>query len=354
MGEYNNYIESLKSELDLYNHDYSFSIPKVTVIIPAYNVEDYIYDCLISLIKQTLKEIEIIIVNDGSTDNTFSIISTFAQCDKRIKIINQNNKKAGAARNKAIKSAQGEYITFVDSDDKLNLNTIEKLYNTAKINDSDIVICGAYTIRHGKLKKGYYSIEKIPQNLKNKNLESFSITKNIFKLPAVAWGKIYKKEFLLKNNICFQEGCNGEDQIFFIKTVLLAQKIYIVNKNYYYYLKDRPTSLTYSRQKNDNSIILNFYAIEKFLREQDISQDLTYKILNKYFIKSASWLGKCSKHYREIYFSEFKNLQSYLSKNYFKYYWKYLPINKNDSYLMIKLKIFITRILFYRRNNYAE
>lgn len=125
MGEYNNFIESLNDELTLYNHNYVFNIPKVTVIIPAFNVEDYIYDCLISLVKQTLKEIEIIIINDGSTDNTFSIISTFAQYDKRIKIVNQSNQKSGAARNKAIKLAKGEYITFVDSDDTIELTTLE-------------------------------------------------------------------------------------------------------------------------------------------------------------------------------------------------------------------------------------
>lgn len=91
MGEYNNFIETLNSELELYEYQYSFEKPKVTVIIPVYNAEDYIYGCLISIIKQTLKEIELIIVNDGSTDNTFSIISIFGQHDKRIKIINQKN-----------------------------------------------------------------------------------------------------------------------------------------------------------------------------------------------------------------------------------------------------------------------
>lgn len=351
MGEYNNFIESLNDELTLYSHNYVFNIPKVTVIIPAYNVEDYIYDCLITLIKQTLKEIEIIIVNDGSTDNTFSIISTFAQYDTRIKIINQNNSKTGTARNKAIKSAKGEYITFVDSDDKLDLITLEKLYNTATANNNDIVICGAYTVKHKKRKKGYYSIEKIPKKLINKNLDSTAIKENVLTLPPIAWGKLYKTDFLVKNNILFQEGCNGEDQIFFIKTSLLANKIYILDKNYYDYRKDRPTSLTYAKQKNDNSVILNFYAIEKFLNTQDISQDLNYKILNKYFIKSASWLGKCSKKYKKAYFEEFKILQAHLLNIYPEYYWGKLNLEENDSYLMIKIKIFITQMRFNRRKN---
>ena len=354
MGEYSNFIEALNAELTLYNHNYAFQIPKVTVIIPAYNVEDYIYDCLISLIKQTLKEIEIIIVNDGSTDNTFSIISTFAQHDKRIQIINQNNKKSGAARNKALKSAKGEYITFVDSDDKLEITTLETLYNTACIHKNDIVICGAYTIRHGKLKNGYYSVKKIPQNLKNKPIESTIIKQNILSLPSVAWGKLYKTDFLINNNILFQEGCCGEDQIFFIQAILLAKSIYILDKNYYYYLKDRPDSLTYSKQKNDNSVILNFYAIENFLQTQNNLQDLNFKILNKYFIKSASWLGKCSKKYRKIYFTDLKNLQSHLLKNYPFYYWGSLNLNENDSYLIIKIKIFIKQLQLNRRKNNAD
>lgn len=162
MGEYNNFIETLNSELELYEYQYSFEKPKVTVIIPVYNAEDYIYGCLISIIKQTLKEIELIIVNDGSTDNTFSIISIFGQHDKRIKIINQKNAKTGAARNNALKLAKGEYISFVDSDDKLHKTALEELYKKANLNKSDVVICGAYSVKHNKKGKGYYSIEKIP------------------------------------------------------------------------------------------------------------------------------------------------------------------------------------------------
>lgn len=354
MGEYNNFIESLNDELTLYNLNYVFNIPKVTVIIPVYNIEDYIYDCLISIVKQTLKEIEIIIVNDGSTDNTFSIISTFAQYDKRIKIVNQSNQKSGAARNKAIKLAKGEYITFVDSDDTIELTTLETLYNTAKSNKNDIIMCGAYTNKYRKSKKGYYSIEKIPKKLKNKILENNVIKENILTFPPIAWGKLYKTNFLTENKILFQEGCNGEDQIFFIKTVLLANNIYILDKNYYYYRKDRPTSLTHSKQKNDKSVILNFYEIENFLQKQNISQELNFKILNKYFIKSASWLGKCSKKYRTIYFKEFKNLHQHLLNIYPEYYWRKLNLKENDSYLTIKIKIFTTQMLFNRRKNNAK
>lgn len=137
--------------------------------------------------------------------------------------------------------------------------------------------------------------------------------------------------------------------MFFIKTMLLADSIYIINKNYYYYLKDRKTSLTYSKQKNDNSVILNFYAIEKFLKKQNIDSNLNYKILNKYFIKAISWLGKCSNKYKTTYFNDLKKLQANLLKNYPTYYWGNLKIKEKDSYISIKIKIFISQIIFNRR-----
>ena len=129
MGEYNNFIESLNDELTLYNQNYVFNIPKVTVIIPAFNVEDYIYDCLISLVKQTLKEIEIIIINDGSTDNTQSI---FKQWEKEnnvfpIRYVYQENGGKCRAINRGLQLAEGELFFTVDSDDYLTDDALEKI-----------------------------------------------------------------------------------------------------------------------------------------------------------------------------------------------------------------------------------
>ena len=113
---------------------------KVSVVVPAYNVENYIEDCLKSLINQTLKEIEIIVVNDGSTDNTFEIINKYANLDFRIKVISQENQGISVTRNNGIKIAKGEYIGFVDSDDWVDENYFEELYNTAKKFDADISV----------------------------------------------------------------------------------------------------------------------------------------------------------------------------------------------------------------------
>ncbi len=113
-------------------------IPKVSIIIPVYNVEKYLKECLNSVVNQTLKEIEIICVDDGSTDNSLSILEEYAKKDNRINLLKQENSGAGAARNKGLDSARGEYIYFLDSDDFLELNAIEILYNQIAKNQADI------------------------------------------------------------------------------------------------------------------------------------------------------------------------------------------------------------------------
>lgn len=112
--------------------------PKISIIVPVYNVEKYLSKCLNSLINQTLAELEILCVNDGSTDNSAKILADFAKMDSRIKVFFQENSGQSAARNLAIERATGEYLGFVDSDDWVDLDYFEKLYNTAKKYDCDI------------------------------------------------------------------------------------------------------------------------------------------------------------------------------------------------------------------------
>jgi len=116
----------------------------VSIIVPVYNVEKYLEKCLESIINQTLKNLEIICVNDGSTDNSLQILEDYAKKDQRIKIINKKNRGSGAAKNTGMKNASGEYIGFVDSDDWVDLAMFEKLYNRAKSQKSDMVMCPIY------------------------------------------------------------------------------------------------------------------------------------------------------------------------------------------------------------------
>ena len=112
---------------------------KVSVIVPVYNVENFLKECLDSIVNQTLYDIEIICINDGSTDNSLAILESYAKSDDRIKIISQENKGLGAVRNVAFNHISGDYVFFIDSDDYIDLNTLKKLYENAISNDSDLV-----------------------------------------------------------------------------------------------------------------------------------------------------------------------------------------------------------------------
>ncbi len=204
---------------------------KVSVIVPVFNTEKYLEKCLNSLINQTLQDIEIICVNDGSTDKSADIIKKFVNKDSRFKLINQENKKQGAARNAGMKIAKGEYIGFVDSDDWVDLEYYEKLYNAAKRHNFDIALGTNVRVKKNINKKRlnitkekeYTSIqEKFDVNIQWKN-------------PCPT-NKIYKRDLFLKHNITWPEGVYCEDRIFTLKAVYFANGIVSVpNVNYYYF-----------------------------------------------------------------------------------------------------------------------
>ena len=171
-------------------------MPKISIIVPFYNTEKYIERCLTSLVNQTVSDIEIVCINDGSNDNSLEIVKTFANKDLRIKILEQENLKQGAARNNGTKIAVGEYIGFVDSDDWVDLDYFEKLYNAAKKYNSDIALATNVRIGNGKTKKRLnIKKEEVKTNLQEK-FDICSLAKN----PCPT-NKIYRLNMLKNNNI---------------------------------------------------------------------------------------------------------------------------------------------------------
>lgn len=226
--------------------------PKVSVIVPVFNTEKYIEKCLNSLVNQTLKEIEIIIVNDGSTDRSLEIIEKFKNSDSRIIVINQQNAKQGSARNVGINIAKGEYIGFVDSDDWVDLNYFEKLYNSAKQNNSDLALATNVRIGNGKTKKRLTLKKEIfVQNLQ----EKVDIC-NLYK-DACPTNKIYRLNFIKENNILFPEGIYCEDKIFTTKAVFYANGIATTPNVYYYYYRNPDSTVNSYKNKKNNEIYKN-------------------------------------------------------------------------------------------------
>ncbi len=342
MNYYDKYIEKLETELSSLKFEENIYAPQISIIIPAYNVENYIAKCLFSIIKQSFKDFEIIIVDDGATDHTNEIIKIFTKFDSRIKLIEQKNQGAGIAKNNALNQAIGKYIVFVDSDDILLPNALKTAYETISQNKSDVVVFGAEGILDNKKVNCSYGIEKVPENIKNKILPQKE--KYIFKLPVIAMCKIYDREFLVKNSICFQATKTGEDQIFHIKSILLANKIFVLDKNLYGYRKRRKGSLTSSKKKKDNSVVYNFYAIEDFIKNTDYSTVFKNKVLNKYFVKCVSWLGKCEDDYKEIYFQDLQKLCEFVSQNYPQLYSHEIEFSQNDTYWILKIKLGLIKL----------
>ncbi len=238
---------------------------KVSVIVPIFNTEKFLSKSLTSLINQTLSDIEIICVNDGSTDNSLNIIIEYANNDSRIKIINQENKKQGAARNAGLQIAKGEYIGFVDSDDWVDPDYFEKLYNTAKKYNSDIALATNIRIGNGKTKKRLnITEEKVAATIQEK-IDIGNQVKN----PCPT-NKIYRHSMLKDNNIIWPEGMYCEDKLFTIKAIYYANKIVSTpGVNYYYFRNPNSTVHTKSPKHNTDKNKAKKDVIE-FLREKGV------------------------------------------------------------------------------------
>lgn len=195
---------------------------KVSIIIPVYNTEKFLPRCLESVCNQTLKDVEIVCINDGSVDPSLEILKYFASKDSRIKIIDlPENKGAAFARNKGIEAATGEYIGFVDSDDFVDLDFYEKLYNRAIKTGADAVKGEFWEINNSKSTPQMIDIYNL-NDLINKNSAYFYFTFT---------SAIYKREFLLKHNINFPENiCHMEDNYFTIKAAFFYNRLYCFRK----------------------------------------------------------------------------------------------------------------------------
>ena len=289
---------------------------KISVIIPVYNVEDYISETLDSLMNQTIKDFEIIIINDGSTDKSLEIIEGYMNKHKNIVLINQENGGPSKARNRGIEEANGEFIVFMDSDDLMPEDSLEVRYNLAKKNEADIVVCGTYK---------YDGKEKWPMK---KHFLKEGI-KDIKKDYDLLWtlgpcNKIFKSSLI--KEIRFPEDIRySEDQVFVMTAYIKALRIYATKYVCYYYrMRNNPKeSLTQQIQTNSANVI-NQVLKSWRLTEQEINFNIKDKTVatnlkNKYFYRLTNidiWppfrLAMLSNE-RNISMTALKNLNELLS-----------------------------------------
>lgn len=246
---------------------------KVSVLVPIYNVEKFLPECLDSLINQTLKDIEIICINDGSKDKSLKIIKDYAKKDKRIVIIDKTNSGYGDSMNQGLKKATGEYIGIVESDDFIDLDAFETLYNIAKKEKVEVVKSNFYEYygetQEDKGTSNMFPVDEIGMVIDPRE------NKKIFYQPPCIWAAIYKREFLEKNKIGFlpTPGASYQDTGFNFKIWAMARRVYFVRRSFLHYRQDNSNSSV----KDSGKIYCvkeEYDNIEKYLLANNLMDDL--------------------------------------------------------------------------------
>ena len=278
--------------------------PKVSIIIPAYKMEKFLSECINSVKNQTLKDIEIIIVDEGDMDECRAIIDLHEENDNRIKTIHEKNGGYGASVNKAINLAKGEYIGIVEADDFVKNDMFESLYNLAIKTSADIVKSDFYnytTSNNQARKAGKIS------KLNDKKVTNIKKNPELLKMQPTIWTAIYKREFLNKNNIKFLETAGGsyQDTSFAFKTLALAKNITLTSEAYLYYRTDNDLSSVKSKGKIF-AICDEYEELTKFVNSQPELKSIInpFKIIKQY--NAYIWnLKRISPEFRSSFIERF-------------------------------------------------
>lgn len=215
---------------------------KISVVIPVYNIEKYLRECLDSIVNQSLDDIEIICVNDGSTDNSLDILKEYESADSRLKVITQENKGIGSARNTALKSVKGEYVYFMDSDDILEPDALERLYELAIESGADFVMFKIINFHEDtgeRIDDDYYSMPYLKERVGEEAFNYDDVSDMALDLCVCPYGSFFRRDFI--KGMEFPEGLLFEDNVFFTHAIFKADKI-IFYDEFLYNRRLRPDS----------------------------------------------------------------------------------------------------------------
>ena len=254
----------------------------VSIVVPIYNAAEYLRKCLDSVVNQTLENVEIIFVDDGSTDGSSEICKEYAAKDNRIIYYKKENEGLAAARQDGIERSSGEYVGFVDSDDWLELNMYERMYTVAKENDADVVFCNCYKDENKKndyyLEPGVYDRERIEKEILPRSLAGITPQGTNDVIRWCNWLRIYRLSLIRDNNIAFGRGFRrSQDLQLTFETALYAQKYVSINDEYLYHNRDNNNGKSLSRGYTKNYWKLITPLIDKLYedvggyKKQDLS-----------------------------------------------------------------------------------
>ena len=334
--------------------------PQVSIIVPVYNVENYIERCLNSLVNQTFKDIEVITINDGSTDKSLELLNKYEKEDIRVSVIDLGDEGVSYCRNLGIEKANGKYIMFVDSDDWIDSSMVEVMYKKAEENNLDLVMCSY--IRefkdHSKEKifnlpqEIIYKEDKVKNELLRKLVgpikEELSNPEMLDALCTV-WGKLYRADILKENKIKFvdlKKIGSAEDTLFNIFTFNYLKKLMFLNKPMYHYWRDNLKSVTsqYNPKLKEQRKVF-FKYISDFIKENNFEQ-VFEEALNNRICTSVLGLGliECSKNNKISRINKIKNIKKIIYEEYIRNAYKnlelkYFSIHWRIFYFFIKNKM---------------
>lgn len=317
---------------------------KLSIIVPVYGVEKYIDKCLDSLVKQSLKEIEIIVVNDGTKDNSQKIIDKYVKkYPEKIKSYIKENGGQGSARNYGLEKANGEYIGYVDSDDFIEKDMYKKLYNKAKEDNYDIVVCGNYNVSED------YKTKNIDTFINNYNTDLENI---IFGKMAV-WNKIYKKEILVENKLKFKEKVWYEDLAFTLKAIINSNSFAFINEPLYDYLIREGSTMNNSNVKRNLEIFDAFDDILSYIKhnkKEEYFNKIEFLAIDHIYISAIVRVLSADTD-NKIKSETINELICYMNKNFPNYknneYVNTLSRNRKIIYKLINLKMYgLIKLIF--------
>lgn len=294
---------------------------KVSVIVPVYNVETYLEKCLDSLVNQTLKEIEIIVVNDGSPDNSQKIIDKYAKNYPQIKAYKKENGGLSDARNYGLKKASGEYIAFIDSDDFVREDMYQKMYNKAASQNFDMVVCDLnYVYEDGRISM------RVSSNIKK---DTADIKKAMLNIYPAAWNKIFKKN-LFSSGIIFKTGVWFEDVEFIYRILPFVKTIGVIKEPFNQYLQ-RQGSITKTIDPRIYHYIDNWNGIVEYYQQNNLYQEYYHELEYSYvryllatFVKQAARFSK--EEYLKAVDIALKNVDEHFPKYRFNKYFYRSPL----------------------------
>ena len=337
------------------------SSPLVSIIVPIYNVEKYLNKCIDSIINQTLKDIEIILVNDGSSDNCGNIIDEYAKQDERIIAIHKENGGQSSARNMGLDIAKGKYVGFIDSDDWIELDMYESMYQRIEATSSDVCVCGRNQYSNEYRFENSLNLDNEVFDFNHYKKQDYIVNRLFYKHTVSTCNKIYKLDLVHKNNIKFKDVSyvGSEDALFNYSFVLIANKICSVNRSYYNNLgRIGSTTRNYNKgyMLRTANLIKSMDEFSIKLHQENISKEIIPMFLLFFF----QWNISQIKLYSENCYTDIKTelIEASNNKEFMRYV-KILSSNKSinkymknmgfrsKGIMLIKLEMLMYHLKFY-------